>query len=326
MSRIKGIAFIFVVFTLIFSVASVSYSQIPVKKKRIKRERFRKIEIYFDGGYSAYDMSGSDDAITSGRAFMAQFLEGRNDTLAFWGFDTGAVHPGEIEDFENIRTMGGGLNINLNERFGFGLKIMFAQLDAQTAYYHMYEDAEPIIPGIGQVVLDQRETYSTKYRYHHAPIILKAFYKLQPFPEMRDLELIVGGGPGLYTTSIYVDNLWQRDLLNYPPGLFYGPPPVEFARFTDKYVAQPIGLYLFGGFKFKASSAMSISLKAEYNLVPDATLKSDKWGVGKDFEHTFTLDNDEWVRPYYVDVFSAYHPEKLNISSFRIGASVHFAF
>ena len=239
----------------------------------------------------------------------------------------GATYTQSRTEFKSIRTMGGGMNFNINRNVGIGLKIQFAQVEGMNVDKEFFNDIVIEAPGIqGSVLIDQLVTYSSKHLYTYAPIIIKAFYTMTPIAAMPGMEMTIGGGPGVYTTTVEIFNNRYDDYVDYPPELFNIQYFENFIRYTDSYVAKPIGLHLFGGISIRGSRAISLLLEAEYNYVPETTIDADGWGEPGNMEHNYGIDNDEEIREYFLPMFNDYHPDKLNMSNFRISGAIKFSF
>ena len=321
MPRLKVIGFPIIVIVLLLAHVSDTFSQSPTRRRRVKKENLSIFEIYFDGGYSVFGMSPADDALNNGASFLA-------DTLEFDMFQY--INNVDVyrnrTDFKSVRTMGGGFNININQNIGVGLKIQFAQQEAVQSDV-IYESDMLNDPGFGSLVLlDRASTVSSNHLYTCAPVIIKAFYKMTPIAAMPGMELTVGGGPGIYTTSIEIFNLFDEDYLNYPPELGVLEYLENFLRYKDRYVAKPIGLYLFGGVSFRGSQAVTLSLEGEYNFVPETTIDTNGWGAPDNFEHTYGINSNTQTQEDYMPFFNNYRPTKMNISSFRLSAALKFSF
>jgi hypothetical protein len=324
MSRLKRIVIIFLSLTFAFSIISSAFAQIAVpKRRRVQEEQFKRIEVYFDGGYSFFSMGPAEDAHDVGTAYLLEYMNAMNDTLVMMGVDPGVIYPEGGKDFENVRTMGGGFNFNFNSKFGVGLKIQFANLDAKTSYHQFADDVVIQLPFFGQTQLDQEEVYTCHSKYTYAPIVIRGYYNFNPFAALPGLRCTVGGGPGFYVTTIRNYNSFYRYFSDFPQLLDLN---TEFARFTDRYVDVPVGLNIFGGFDIHGSKVMTISFEAEYNFIPEADIKADNWHSGEDFEHTYGLDNDEFIREWYTGVFEDFRPTKMNMSNFRASIALKFAF
>ena len=322
MHRLKAIGFPLIIIVLLLVHVSDTFSQSPSKRRRrVKKENMSVIELYFDGGYSTFGMTPAEDALNAGSNFIADSLQ--FDLVE--SFDNVDVFRSRT-DFKSVRTMGGGFNVNLNQNMGVGLKIQFAQIEAIQSDVVYYSDIL-MDPGFGGLVLlDLALNYRSRHLYTCAPIIINAFYKMNPFPAMPGVELTVGGGPGVYTTTIDIFNLNNIDYQNYPPELSVLEYFQNFVRYKDRYVAKPIGLYLFGGVNIRGSQAISLSLNAEYNFVPETNIDPNGWGAPYNFEHTYGINYNQQAKEDYMPLFNNYRPTKLNISSFRLSAALKFSF
>ena len=322
MPRIKAIGFPIIITLLVFAFSAESFSQATTGRRRVRKQELSKFELYFDGGYSMFDMAGGTDALEKGAQVLAD-----SNYFDLREMYMGATYTQSRTEFKSIRTMGGGMNFNINRNVGIGLKIQFAQVEGMNVDKEFFNDIVIEAPGIqGSVLIDQLVTYSSKHLYTYAPIIIKAFYTMTPIAAMPGMEMTIGGGPGVYTTTVEIFNNRYDDYVDYPPELFNIQYFENFIRYTDSYVAKPIGLHLFGGISIRGSRAISLLLEAEYNYVPETTIDADGWGEPGNMEHNYGIDNDEEIREYFLPMFNDYHPDKLNMSNFRISGAIKFSF
>lgn len=336
MAILKRFVFIIISVSFVLVMAAESYSQGLVQRRRIVREQFKQVEVYFDGGYFIGGMGPADDAMQRGWDALADTF----DLAVSYGI---GYYDGYNQEFKGVRSMGGGLNLNLTPDYGLGLKFLFTGHNATSNIVYTIDSTEVFIPNTGNLIVGIDQSFITRYRYHQAPIIVHAFYKFRPFP-IDNLSFTVGGGPGVYVTSVQINYEYRShryDIINDPPRLN---PPDNFVKFYDRAVVKPIGAYLFGSMNLKGSSAVSFSLNAEYHYVPETDIK--KWHSRQDFQAYPYEENDPFMinpeteepminpatgKPittgyYFQSLLSGYKPDKLNISGLRLSAALTFSF
>ncbi len=336
MSKSKKPVLLLIGVSLVLALAAEIMAQGVVQRRRIVRERFKQIEVYFDGGYFISGMGTAEDALDAGYNSVASLLD---SAVAV----DGGAYSHSKKNFENERSMGGGINYHITPNYGVGLKFIITQHDASSDVTYSIDNIVTFIPNLGDVIVNVNQMFNTIYRYHQAPIIANFFYNLKPFPNSDKMSLTVGGGPGLYVTSIDLEYEYinHRFDVNTPPRLNLAD---NFVRYYDRVVSKPIGGYVFGGLNIKGSSVISLSLNAEYHYVLETDI--DKWQEIKDWRsYPFDKNDPFMINPeteepiinpetgepitsadFFNDIFSGYRPDKLNISGLRIGATVSFAF
>jgi hypothetical protein len=314
MSSNRNIIFIFITLIFVISIFSPAYSQLTRKRLAV-REKFTKVEIYFDGGYYNTGMSTANDALGNGLDYLTQILA-PNDTIT--------TNWGENKELGGSNSFGGGLNYNLSQNFGFGFKFLFSQHEGDSKYLIIMDDIELNLPDIGTVLLDIEDAFVTKVKYSSAPILMNAYYRLKPIPSFRSLNLVIGAGGGFYTNTIKFEHSMRQDYIN-PPSVLNIPP--QFFRFYNKCVAKPLGGFIFATVNLRGSNAISTSFNLEYHLVPEIDLKPGDWSVGNDFQYYFinTLDPVE-LEAAATDLFAQYIPEKLDFSGLRVSGTITFSF
>ena len=317
MSRFKVVLFFFL--SVFFLIATVYPAHSQTKRRRQRLPEFKKIEVYFDGGYYLTGLSSADDAIENGGVILIDTLNSINDILANGAGTIG----GSDQKFGGARSMGGGLNFNFNRSFGMGIKFMTSQHSAvsQCSYTLTgFEYFDPILEA--ELLIDVQEQYVTNSKYHFAPVLINAYYRMNPLPAVRGLSCKVGAGGGLYTTSIDIEHTWQshRELSEYE---FYNLPS-SFYEYKNRYVAQPPGGYVFAGINYEGSSVISLSLNLEYHYVPEINIKTEDWNINQELEYWPSVL--EYNQELYEYMFSGYLPDKLSISGLRMSATVKFGF
>ncbi|NQS99389.1 MAG: hypothetical protein HQ591_13145 [candidate division Zixibacteria bacterium] len=317
MSHSKVVLFIFSGIFFLTATIYPAYSQTTRHRQRLPE--FKKVEVYFDGGYYFTGMSPANDAIEQGGMILVDVLNFLNEYTA--GGE--GVIEGSDQEIGNSRSMGGGLNFNLNRNFGMGIKFITSQHAATSHFLYKLTGFEYFDPYLGaELLIDVQEDYVTHSKYHFAPVLVNAYYRMNPIPAMKGLSCKLGAGGGLYTTSIDIEHTWQshRELSEYA---FYDLPN-NFYEYKNRYVAQPLGGYVFGEIDFKGSEVISFSLNLEYHYVPETDLKDDNWHIEQDLMYwPSVLEYDEEFFEY---MFSGYLPDKLSISGLRMSATVKFGF
>jgi hypothetical protein len=327
MLRVRGFICALFIAVLLFGSAAESFAQGVIKRRRIKRETLKKIEAYFEGGYFIGGMSPAEDAINNGVNKLRRIYNDYNATSIVDPDVTPGVYSYDNRMVETVRSMGGGLNFNLNRNYGIGIKFLFTQHQLDSKFGFAIDSTQLVIPDMGEVIVGVNEDFTTNYRYQQAPILLNFFYHLRPAVGNGNLRFTVGGGPGIYTSSVRVDHYYSRvvnDIINDPPLIN---PPNNFVRSHDEIVVSPLGGYLFGAVNIKGSNVISINLSAEYHFVPETD--ADEWHVDKGLESWFYgLDEVriEDMTEFTNEYFSSYRPDKVNLSGIRLAAAVSFAF
>ena len=316
MSRSKTVLlFLLIAFFTLSSIIPAYAAQI--RKKKIE---FKQIEIYFDGGYYFTGLSQGDDAIKRGSTNMEELISFIADTMSsgtntVWGSD---------QELGGSRSIGGGLNYNINPMIGVGFKFLIS-IHKSASRYHLsvqgYETYDNYFEE--ELLVNAREDYCTYTNYNFAPVMVNAYYKIKPMPTMKNLTATMGLGLGVYTTSIEVRHSYlnTRELVGV--GSYVDLPP-NFYEYRNTYVAKPLGGYIFGGLDLKGSDVISLSLDVEYHFVPEITLKQENWRSDQDL--MYWPSYLEYIQEFYDQVFDGYKPDKLSISGLRLAASINFAF
>jgi hypothetical protein len=306
--------------TIIFIFTTLSTAQTQLKKRRLARSETKKVEVYFDGGYYSPDLSPADDALNNGLDYLRYRLEGLNDTMSFYLMDPGII-SGANESFGGSKSMGGGINYNLDQNWGIGLKINFSSHSANSLMNYDIDSIEIFLNVLDTLILaDENNVITNNSRYDVAPVILNGYFRWQPLASaLQNLSFIASAGAGVYTTTIEVHNRWERSYHYYWP---YIVPFENFYDYKERYVAKPLGAFFSGGISYKGSSAISASIGFEYHLVPEVELKAGDWAQ-KDLVY-YPPYMPEYQE--YLESFFDYNPEKLSLSGYRINASLQISF
>ena len=316
MLYIKRFVIALALVAFVYSTLSPAFSQ--TRRKRVVREKLSRVEIYMDGGYFMNSMTAANDGLGAGSDYVQELL-------MFYDWEN-LISP---EDFTTSRdeladapTFGGGINFNINRQFGVGVKFMFGQISGTSDVILNLEEI-PIYVGIlgGSLLVDVLDSYVTTTKYNLTPILVNGYYKWKPIPRMKNLTMLGGAGLGLYTTTIEFNHSYVNDVSSYSA---YVNPPGSFYDFSKRYVAQPFGGYIFGGFDLKGSEVISLTFNLEYHFVPDYDIGASDWGNSRNVLAYPSILAD--FPEIYEDFYSDYMPEKINLSGLKFSAGMKFAF
>jgi hypothetical protein len=319
MFKIKFVTF---ALAIIFLLTALASAQTQFKKRRISRADLKKVEIYFDGGYYITDFASANDALTQGLDYLTYRLETLNDTLYFTSGNLGIIGS-DNESFGSSKSMGGGINFNLNQNWGVGIKLNFSTHKAASITHYDVNGITILLDILDEPLLaDEYNTISSEATYDVAPVIVNGYYRWHPpSPALQNLTLIAGAGAGVYTTTIEVHNCWDRNYHYYWPYII---PFENFYDFRERYVAKPLGAFLMGGISFKGSGAFSANLGFEYHLIPTVELKETEWSQHDVIYYPSSFSLPEYQD--YVESFFDYRPDELSLSGLRLTASVQISF
>lgn len=304
---------------VIFLMGAILPAVGQIKRKRIVRDSFKRVEMFLDGGIYMPSMDAADKAISDGSAFMIANRTLLDTTGLLWS----ASVTGGDQSFGSVKNFGGGINYYFNPQIGTGVRFYFSNLSAGSNYTATTLGVTvPVAELQTNLVVDVYEKFQTQSSYKINPIIINGFYKWNPVKQVPGLTLTGGAGLGVYISTVDINHRYfvQQDAYS-----IYVTLPDQFADYTLHEVVNPIGGMLFGGIELKGSSVMSLSFNFEYHLVPAHKFSDSDFQTRTNIMSYPAILDDLYGESLQI-INSHYAPDELNISGLRLTATTKFSF